>query len=289
MNPNKSTFNIFNYNPALKDISGLSATIKFLFYYLPFLVLFTLSGCASTSDNDKALLENEENQTLSDPRDPFEVVNRPFWTFTWDYVDKYIAKPATNLYTSYTPPFLRTGLYNMALNLNEPASIINNALQLKFTDAAKSTGRFVLNSTIGLLGFYDPASDFDWSGEQEEFGEVLGTYGIGDGPYLVIPGLGPSSLREEVGDYVDGLYWPMAVINFWPNIARLGVLALEKRAAVRDQEQLVLESADPYEFIKNAYFQNMNYRLYDGNPPIIINEAQEAEIDALLEKFEDLD
>ena len=162
-------------------------------------------------------------------------------------------------------------------------------MQLKFEAAAKNTGRFVLNSTIGLFGFYDPASDFDWSGEQEEFGEVLGSYGVGDGPYIVIPGLGPSSVREEVGDYVDSLYWPMVVIDFWPNLARLGILALEKRAAVRDQEQLVAESEDPYEFIKNAYFQNMNYKLFDGNPPIIINEAEEDEIDALLDEFDDMD
>lgn len=229
------------------------------------------------------------DEGINDPRDPLEIINRPFWTFTWDYADKYVAKPASELYTTYTPRFLRTGLYNMALNLNEPSSAINNLLQFKFTDATKNTGRFVLNSTIGLLGFYDPASDFDWSGEQEEFGEVLGSYGVSDGPYLVIPAFGPSSVREEVGDYVDGLYWPLVVIDFWPNLLRLGVLGLEKRAAVRDQEQLIVESTDPYEFIKNAYFQNMNYRLYDGNPPIVVDEDEEAEIDALLEEFDDID
>jgi phospholipid-binding lipoprotein MlaA len=266
----------------------VSSAINLYFRIPLFVLIFTLAGC-STTPEEQVKSEATEPANFSDPRDPFEVINRPFWTFTWDYVDKYIAKPSSKVYTTYTPPFLRIGLYNMALNLNEPASIINNVLQLKFTDAAKSTGRFVLNSTIGLFGFYDPASDFDWSGEQEEFGEVLGSYGIGNGPYIVIPGLGPSSVREEVGDYVDGLYWPMVVIDFWPNIARLGILALEKRAAVRDQEQLVVESEDPYEFIKNAYFQNMNYKLYDGNPPIIINEAEEAEIDAFLDEFDDID
>lgn len=256
---------------------------SFVFQYFRILFLFSiviLSGCSSTP---------AANESLADPRDPFEVVNRPFWTFTWDYADKYLAKPASELYTSYTPPFLRTGLYNMALNLNEPSSIINNLLQFKLTEAAKNTGRFVLNSTIGLLGFYDPASDFKWASSQEEFGEVLGSYGVSDGPYIVIPGLGPSSVREEVGDYVDGLYWPLVVIDFWPNIARLGILGLEKRASIRDQEQLLIESADPYEFVKNAYFQNMDYRLYDGNPPIVIDEDEEAEIDAFLEEFEDLD
>lgn len=243
-----------------------------------FFVIF-LSACSSTPADEGA----------NDPRDPLEQINRPFWTFTWDYADKYVAKPASEFYTTYTPLFLRSGLYNMALNLNEPSSAINNLLQLKFTDAAKSTGRFVLNSTVGLLGFFDPASHFGWSGEQEEFGEVLGSYGVSDGPYLVIPALGPSSVREEVGDYVDGLYWPLVIIDFWPNLVRWGVIGLEKRAEVRDQEQLLVESTDPYEFIKNAYFQNMNFRLYDGNPPLVIDEDEEAEIDALLEEFDDFD
>ncbi len=254
-----------------------------VFQIIRVIFLFTLvflSGCSSTPESDNG---------VSDSKDPLEVINRPFWTFTWDYADKYVTKPASEAYTAYTPPFLRTGLYNMALNLNEPSSIINNLLQLKFIAAAKNTGRFVLNSTIGLLGFYDPASDFDWVSNQEEFGEVLGYYGVGDGPYLVIPALGPSSVREETGDYVDALYWPLAVIDFWPNLVRLGVLGLEKRASIRDQEQLVVESEDSYEFIKNAYFQNMNYRLYDGNPPLEINENEEDELDAFLEDFDDMD
>ena len=255
-----------------------------LLNYIFILTFFLLSGCASTSKE----IETEEvtSYSYNDPRDPFEVINRPFWDFTWDYVDHYIAKPASNAYTTYTPTFLRTGLYNMAINLNEPASIINNLLQLKIANAAKSTGRFFVNSTIGLLGFYDPASDFEWSGEQEEFGEVLGTYGVADGPYIVMPGLGPTSLRDEVGDYVDGLYWPLVAIDLWPNIIRVGILGLEQRAAIRDQEQLIIESEDPYEFIKNAYFQNMRYRLYDGDPPVVIDEGQEAEIDALLDEME---
>lgn len=263
----------------------MSSAITPYFRFLILVLIIILSGCSTTPEQQEQAYE-AESANISDPRDPLEMINRPFWTFTWDYVDKYLAKPASEVYTTYMPPFLRVGLYNMALNLNEPASIINNTLQLKFTSAAKNTGRFVLNSTIGLFGFYDPASDFEWSGEQEEFGEVLGSYGIGDGPYIVIPGLGPSSVREEVGDYVDSLYWPMVVIDFWPNLARLGILALEKRAAVRDQEQLVIESEDPYEFIKNAYFQNMNYKLFDGNPPIIINQAEEDELDALLDDFD---
>jgi len=243
-------------------------------YFYSVIILLFISACSSTPHNDDY-----------DSRDPIEPVNRVLWAFTWDYTDKYITKPASILYTEYTPIFLRTGLYNMALNLNEPSSMINNILQAKFTDAGKSAGRFLLNSTIGLFGFYDPASDFDLRAEQEEFGEVLGIYGVGDGPYFVMPGIGPTSVREEVGDYVDKYYWPLAIIDFWPNVARWGIIGMEQRAALVEQEPLLRESLDVYAFVKNAYFQNMNYSLYDGNPPIIINEEEEA-LDEFMDEFD---
>jgi len=237
--------------------------------------ILALTGCSSTPSN------------LSDPKDPLESINRPFWTFTWDYTDKYVTKPVSSAYAEYMPSGLRTGVYNMALNLNEPSTIINNLLQAKFTDAAASTGRFLLNSTIGLLGFFDPASDFGWSRQEEEFGEVLGTYGVGDGAYLVIPALGPSSVREEVGDYVDSYYWPLAIIDFWPNIVRATIVGLETRAALSQQEKLIDESIDSYEFVKNAYFQNMEFKVHDGTPPIKINADEEAELEAFLDEIDE--
>ncbi|WP_077339370.1 MlaA family lipoprotein [Pseudocolwellia agarivorans] len=238
--------------------------------------LLAISGCSSTPSNN----------AYADPKDPLESINRPFWTFTWDYADKYVARPASSAYAEYVPTDLRTGVYNMALNLNEPSAIINNLLQAKFSDAAVSTGRFLLNSTIGLFGFFDPASDFGWARKQEEFGEVLGSYGVGDGPYLVVPGLGPSSVREEVGDYVDKYYWPLAAIDFWPNIVRMAVVGLEQRASLSQQEKLIDESIDSYEFVKNAYFQNLKFKVYDGNPPIEVNAADEAELEAYLDEID---
>jgi phospholipid-binding lipoprotein MlaA len=253
-----------------------NATVK------PFAIIFMVifvSSCSSIPSSDDG--------ATSDPKDPLESINRPLWTFTWDYADKYVLKPASETYVEYMPAGFRTGLHNVALNLNEPSAIINNLLQGKFSDAGKSTGRFVLNSTIGLFGFFDPASDFDWMRNQEEFGEVLGAYGVGDGPYLVV--LGPSSVREEVGDYVDSYYWPLAIIDFWPNLFRQAVLGLEVRASLTDQEQIIADSVDPYEFVKNAYFQNMEFKVYDGNPPIIIDEESEDEIDAFLDELDELD
>lgn len=243
------------------------------------MLLVAITACSSTKAVDQ--------QSANTHHDPLESINRPFWTFTWDYADKYAFKPAAQGYVKYVPSEIRTGLHNMALNLNEPSAIINNLLQGKFTSAAKSTGRFVLNSTIGLLGIFDPASDFGWAREQEEFGEVLGKYGVGDGPYLVVPALGPSSVREEVGDYVDRYYWPLAIIDFWPNIVRSAIIGLEARAALVDQEQLIRESIDSYEFVKNAYFQNMRYKVYDGNPPIVINAEDEADLEAFLDEFDE--
>lgn len=243
-----------------------------------------ISACSSTGSNEQT---EQAEKIDSDPKDPLESINRPFWTFTWDYADKYVLKPTSQAYVNNVPDPLREGLFNMALNLNEPSSAINNLLQGKFKDAGISTGRFLLNSTIGLLGFFDPASDFEWSGTQEEFGEVLGSYGVGDGPYLVVPGLGPSSVREEVGDFVDRYYWPLAIIDFWPNVARSLVIGLETRASLTEQEKLIDDAVDPYEFVKNAYFQNMKYKVYDGNPPIEVDADQEAEIDALLDELDE--
>jgi phospholipid-binding lipoprotein MlaA len=255
---------------------GLSKKNSKLFVVAIFTLL--LSACSSTPPGE---------QTASDPKDPLESINRASWTFTWDYADKYVLKPASEGYVEYMPTGLRSGVHNMALNLNEPSTIINNLLQAKFSDAAKTTGRFVLNSTIGLLGFFDPASDFGWNRKQEEFGEVLGSYGVGDGPYLVIPALGPSSVREEVGDFVDRYYWPLAIIDFWPNIVRAGVLGLEARASLADQEAILNDAIDPYEFVKNAYFQNMQFKVYDGNPPIEINDEEEEDLDAYLEELDE--
>jgi len=251
-------------------------------HIFPVLVLAVslLSGCASTANHA------DTPSASGDPRDPLESINRPFWTFTWDYADKYVLRPTAVAYTEYTPVFLRTGLYNMAKNLDEPSSIIDNLLQGKLKDAAVSSGRFVLNSTIGLFGFFDPASDFGWTKRREEFGEVLGKYGVGNGPYLVIPVLGPTSVREQVGDYVDRFYWPLAVINFWPNVARVAIKGLEKRAELIPQEGVMNNSLDPYEFVKNAYFQNMRFKVYDGHPPVQVNKNEEADIEARMKELD---
>jgi phospholipid-binding lipoprotein MlaA len=255
---------------------SLFQDIKSKSKHFAFLLLLVLSGCSTTSSVNQNSIQ-----------DPLEPLNRSFWTLTWEYTDKYVSRPVSLAYVENVPTPLRAGLSNMALNLNEPSAIINNLLQLKFKDAAASTGRFALNSTIGLLGFFDPASDFGWTRSHEEFGEVLGTYGVSDGPFLIIPALGPSSVREEVGDYIDHYYWPIGVLEFWPNLLRSTILGMEARAKLVEQEKLINDSIDSYEFIKNAYYQNMQYKVHDGNPPIEINEEEEADLEAFLDEMDE--
>lgn len=247
---------------------------------LVFLVSFlTLTGCASTSSNEQA-------QTVSDPRDPLESINRPLWDFNWEVLDKNVLKPASETYVEYTPTVLRQGLYNFAMNLNEPSTIINDLLQLKFGDAAKATGRFIVNSTLGIAGVFDPATSMGLPRKQESFGEVLGVWGVGNGPFLMLPGMGPTDVRDQVGGFVDRYYWPLAIIDFWPNVARVAVLALEGRASLAKQEKLIEDSFDSYEFIKNAHFQNSEFKVYDGNVPIKETEEDE-DFDDFLDELDD--
>lgn len=244
------------------------------------LLFSVLILCACSSTNDQG-----ETTTTSDPRDPLESINRSIWTFNWEYFDKYLLKPTSEAYIEYVPSPIRSGVHNVALNLNEPFTVVNNLLQLKFNRAAKSTGRFALNSTVGLLGWFDLAKHAGLVREKEEFGEVLGHYGVGDGPYLMVPAWGPSSVREVTGTLVDNYYWPLAIIDFWPNVARTLIIGLESRGELAQQETLLNESLDPYQFVKDAYFQNIEYKLYDGNPPVIIDEEVEDDLDDLLEEY----
>ncbi len=246
--------------------------------------VLSLTACASAPEPVEEQTSEETEVHQGDERDPFESINRTFWTFNYEYADKYVLKPAAQAW-SYIPSPVRTGLYNAALNLNEPFSAVNNALQLKFERAGNNLIRFIVNSTMGVAGLMDVAGHAGLHREEEEFGEVLATYGVTDGPYLMLPGLGPTTLRDEAGDFVDKYYWPLAAIDFWPNVARQMVILLEVRTELAQQEAILEESLDPYEFVKNAYFQRIEYRIYDGNPPVVIDEEEEGELDDMLEDY----
>jgi len=235
------------------------------------LLTLMLAGCAS-----KPVAEDPAQH---DPRDPIESVNRKTWTLNYEYLDPYLLRPATVGYMTVAPEPVRDGLANMVQNLDEPASFINAVLQGKPKSSAISAGRFLVNSTIGVLGFFDVASHFELPLQNEDFSQTLGVWGVGHGPYLMLPGMGPTTVRDTTGRVVDNLYFPLALLNTPLSIGRFVISALDAREQLMAQEKLLNDSFDPYSFVRNAYFQRQDFKQYDGNPP-------EAEIDdEALEQF----
>lgn len=242
------------------------------------ILLFTtiISGCAS----------NKQVQDRASNSDPLETVNRTIWDFNRDILDEYILKPVTVAYVDNTPEKFRAGLYNAARNLDEPSNFVNNLLQGKVGASATSFGRFTINSTLGLLGLVDVAADMGLERQSEDFGQTLGSWGVGTGPYLMLPALGPSDPRSFTGDVVDRLYWPMNDLNVYWNFFSTGVQVVEARASLMAQEQLIYDSLDSYAFVKDIYFQNLANQVADGVEDDSDEFSEEdEELDALLDEF----
>ena len=215
------------------------------------LMLSTLSGCAH--DN---------------PRDPLEPFNRGVYAFN-DGLDRAVLKPVAQGYQAVLPQVMRTGVGNFFSNLDDITVFLNNVLQLKLTQAASDFGRFLINSTVGLLGFIDVATHFGMEKHNEDFGQTLGYWGIGNGPYLVIPLLGPSSFRDALGRFADSytdVVWQLDHMRTRNQL--YGTRAVQNRARVLETEK-VLETAaiDEYAFVRDAYLQRRRNLVYDGNPP----------------------
>lgn len=217
-------------------------------------LVLVVSGCSSAPDDPYA-----------DKRDPLEDVNRVVWDFNQE-VDEAVIKPTAEAYENIPAP-VRHSLYRAFENLQEPWSFLNNLLQGKPKDASITVGRFFFNSTIGLLGLLDPATEMGLTKREESLGETLALWGVPDGPYLMLPLLGPTVLIDRGTDWVDGNYFPYTEVDSDWDIPRYTVKGLEMRLRLRDQEQVLENSLDPYTFVKEAYFQNWRYNVYDGNPP----------------------
>lgn len=234
--------------------------------------LLLLAGCSQTPDSNETP-ENETTQVqenefdFSDPRDPLEDLNRASWNLTRDVLDPYIIWPAASAYGA-TPKPLRRGLYNMTENVTEPASIVNNLLQRKPKAAAISAGRFVMNSTFGVFGIFDVATKMGVIQEKESFGETLAVYGVPDGPYIMLPGIGPTVIIDRGGDAVDDLIWIARLFSLPMSVAQLTIRGLEHRLELRELEPMLENSIDEYAFVREAYFSYWLDKVYDGNPPL---------------------
>ncbi|GIU43419.1 ABC transporter [Shewanella colwelliana] len=205
--------------------------------------------------------------TYNDPRDPIEGFNRAMWDFNYQFMDRYLYRPVAHTYNDYLPRPVKTGVNNFVHNFEEPSSMVNNALQGKWMWAVNAGGRFTINTTLGLLGVVDVADMMGMPRKQDEFNEVLGYYGVPNGPYFMAPFLGPYVTRELASDWVDGLYFPLSELTMWQSLVKWGLKNLHKRSSAIDQERLVDNALDPYTFVKEAYLQHIDYKVYDGDVP----------------------
>lgn len=229
------------------------------------LLALSVSACSSSP-----------NDPYADPRDPIETLNRDIWDFNQE-LDEAILWPAAQAYGKIPEPG-RRGLRNVVDNLGEPSYLVNNVLQGKFVDAGSSFWRFTINSTVGLLGIFDVASEIGIEPKPESFGETLASWGVADGPYVMLPGLGPTVVIDRSGDIVDGTYFPIDNLDGGISFARLVVKALDTRLRLQEQQALMQNSLDSYSFVREAYFQNWRNKVYDGNPPAL-PQTEEDELD----------
>lgn len=215
-----------------------------------------------------ALLQGCASVPSPDPRDPLESLNRGVFVFN-DGVDRIVLKPVATAYRDVFPHWMRKGVGNFFNNLEDVWSVVNNALQLRGKDAGDSLGRVMVNSTIGLAGLVDVASDLNIERHTADFGLTLGRWGVGSGPYVVLPILGPYTLREVAALPVD---WQGNLVNHVQDVpTRDGlsvVSVIDTRASLLGAGDVVEGAAlDKYSFIRDSYFQRQRNRVYDGNPP----------------------
>jgi len=214
-----------------------------------------LGGCASTSG-------------YHNPKDPFEPLNRSIYKFN-DTLDKAVLKPVAKGYIAVVPPPGRTMVNNVFSNLNDVLVTLNDVLQLKLVQALSDGGRVLINTTIGAFGLADAATHFGFPKHNEDFGQTLGYWGLGSGPYLVVPFFGPSSVRDGVGLYADSISSPTARIR--PVRQRTQTLianGVRVRSNLLENESLLgIAELDPYSFLRDAYLSHRQSEVYDGNPP----------------------
>lgn len=233
------------------------------------LVSLVTVGCASTP-------QTGSGKIVSDSRhDPLEPVNRVIFDVN-DFFDRLLFKPAAELYRFVTPAYVRDRLSGIFSNMNEPVVMANSALQGRFTDAGVSLGRLVVNSTLGVGGAFDVADEgIGWKARTADFGQTLNSWGAGQGPYLVLPFFGPSTLRDGVGMGADWAMSPWGYIAaLGPNSTQnafdytsTGVGALVKREQhIDDLEKLKEGSIDFYAQMRSVYLQYRNKQLGIATP-----------------------
>ena len=214
-------------------------------------VLLFIGGCATTQDAEKNTIATD---------DPYEYFNRKMFSFN-DKVDDYVAKPISDAYKEITPQPLQTGVYNFFNNLKNVNVIVNDALQAKFSQSAKDASRLTINSTLGLGGLFDVAKHVGLEQNEEDFDQTLAVWGVPQGSYLVLPLVGPSTLRGIPGAAFDTAANPSTYVG----VPIQAISLLNTRANAEGSLQFINEAAiDPYIFTRESYLQWRNNLATDG-------------------------
>lgn len=224
-------------------------------------LLAALVGTGGCAANGEAVRTAPET-------DPWEPMNRSVYAFN-DTIDRYTLKPIARGYDAVVPTFAKTGVSNFANNLSTPVSALNNLLQGKPVRSLSDVTRFIVNSTIGIGGLFDPATAGGLERYDEDFGQTLAVWGVPSGPFIVIPILGPSTLRDGGAFPVD---W-VSDVQFWIDDSSIrdkinGLRLVDLRYRLLPADGFLAESKDPYITIRESYLQNRRFEIFDGDPPM---------------------
>jgi len=217
--------------------------------------------------------------TMTDPeRDPWEAYNRTIHSFNMAF-DNAIFRPVAKGYDTIMPDPPQRGVRNFFRNLAYPVTAINLVLQGKFEESLTATGRFLMNSTVGVLGFFDVATKLEMPDYEEDFGQTLAVWGWKNSRYLVMPIFGPYTARDFIGRGFYGYFHPVSfAIREYNNYIPLVVDLISLRAELLPFQAELDAANDPYVLIRDVWLQNREFRIYDGEPP-------QPDYDALLEEY----
>lgn len=224
--------------------------------FLLLLSVFSVNANASVDEPLSAYNPNEEV-------DPWEGLNRSIFAFN-ETLDKYLLRPVAVGYKKITPSIIDKGITNFFGNISDVVSISNSLFQAKGGQAIEMTTRVMFNTTFGILGFFDVSTGFGLEKKKEDFGQTLAVWGLDSGPYLVLPFLGPSTVRDGSGIvvdiFLDPQYYQSDSLNVF--IAKKAVWLIDARADLLASESLIM--GDKYTFIRNAYLQHREFLINDG-------------------------
>src|SRR5574338_850309 len=213
-----------------------------------------LGGCATSS--------------TANPEDPLEGYNRAMFSFN-EAVDKAVMKPLAEGYNYVTPKPVKMGIGNFFGNVGDVWISVNNLLQGKVQDALSDAGRFLVNTTLGMAGLFDVASEMGLEKHDEDFGQTLGKWGVGEGGYFIVPILGPKTIRDALALPVDFKGNPVAYLkDDESRYLLLGLEMIHRRYTLLGSEKTLEEGTlDKYAYVRDYYLQQRRYKVFDGKPP----------------------